>query len=901
MNNFLKIILLILPMLCFSQEYSTLPEYNITTSPSQEASLYFQQKRYNLFLNEIQSISNPSDEIMLSKAIALYHQGETNNSEKIFLTLTNNTNLEIKHQALLYLYQNSFLRKNYTTAKNYLQEIHKAPLDSPYKELAHVKLLHLEYSQQNNKTAQVLSESFELLYPDSPFIDDVQYFIALNSISLDQIKKAKYYATTILEKRTNLKIQRLLGEIAIKENDPKEALKYFLPIAESYNPYQDEGLFKSALLYKDLQDYTQSHKLFNILLDYHQNSEYAPRARAELAYVNILLKNYDDALLYYLKESNSTGTQQAFALLKITEIHFLKSNTMTVLRTADRLQKAFPYSAYANESMYWVGRAYLLEKDYQKSIDIFDDYLIREPQSQKKDEILIFLGHSHANLGNQSKARSYFQEIVNTSPNNQLKRQALLALGRSYSANEGARSLDFFDRVWKVWSDSPESEQALYYSAAIRYNLRNNKESLNLFKKLIQEFPESKYYPDAVLAMTKLEFKSENFKNIIDTDNIILTKNNREQVSEFKELQARSFFRVAQYEDALPLYQEASKLTTNKTRLTDLFLAEASTLRALGRHKEAVQNYEQYLKAMDKLDNINHLEELLWTEIVFSYLELQDTSKAKDTIAHIEEYYPTSKYLSEIYFKLADEYFAKNQYKNSSQYYEQTRLTTTDKSNQAEALLREAWSRSYSNDPKSQEVFELFIKQYPKHDGVVDISLRLANLYEKQKNTKHEELRHIIVHNFPDSLEAEETRLYFARQLTKNHTIDQYYEALSKTKDKGLRAKYLYKLGFKLKDENQIEEAIQIFKDVHTLKDPIHGADALFEAGDLLKTQKKYQESLQLYINVIAQYNEEYYPKSLDRIIQTYILLDDQTNADKFRDRLISQYPNAQESKKYTL
>ncbi|MGL4676875.1 MAG: tetratricopeptide repeat protein [Brevinema sp.] len=905
-KNLIIIMLMLLP--CLSQSYDSallqildLDQENIFSNTHKQQFnniiQIFQQKRYNLFLKEINQFQPLNDSLLLLKGIALMQENDLSQAETILKSLTTHQNLEIRHQALLYLYQSSLNQNNITSAKQILQIVHNSPIGSPYKEITHVKLLYLSLQQQEARQSQILSQSFEALYPNSIHISEIQYFTALNNISLGRIDKAKKYAESVLKTQTNIQIQRLMGEIFLQENNIPKALSYFLPIAEQYNPYQDEALYKSALLYKQQKNFQEAHHLLNILLNYHKNSSYAARATAELAYLNILLKNYDDALIYYLRESNGDDRQKANALLKITEIHFLKSNTTAVKRTTDRIQSLFPYSAFANESLYWLGRSYLLEKNYTNSIQNFDKYLTREPQSPKKDEILIFLGHSYANIGNHTKARNYFQQIINDSSNEQLKRQALIGLGKSYSTHEARRSLEYFDRIWKIWAGTPESIQALYYSAAIRYNLRMNNESLSLFKKLAQEFPESSFHPDTTLAIAKLEFKSENFNNIINKESF--TSDNPELLSEFKELQARSFFRIGQYEKALPLFKESSLLTKNQTRKTDLFLAEASTLRALGQHKEAVKNYEQYLKALEKTGEINNLQELLWSEIVFSYLEIQNMTKAEKTTAYIQSKFPQSTYLSDIYFRLADEYFAKEIYPKSSQYYYQARLSSTNELSKSEALLREGWSKYYAKDPQTQESFELFLRQYPKHIGIPDITLKLAELYSLKNDPRDRILLQTLIQNYPDSHEAEKARIFFAQRLNIQNNINEFYEALATTQDKRLKAKYLYTLGLKFKEANNFNEAIQIFKDIHTLRDPIHGADALFLAGDLLFQQENYQDSLKVYINIIAQYQEEHYPKALDRIIQTYILLEEYNNAEKFKERLITQFPNSKETQRW--
>lgn len=864
----------------------------------------FQQKRYSFFLKESTLFQKKyplniySNELTWLNAHAHLQKSNITQAKELLLSITNSQNLEIKHRALLDLYQLSIDNRNITQAISFIKNIHDSPIGSPYKEIAHVKFAYQAILTQNYKQAPNLLQSFEALYSNSLYLDELQYFMALNDVINDNIERAKFYANSVLSKKTNIAIQRLMGEIELQEGNYEKALFYFLPIATINNKFQDEGIFKSALLYKHQKKYKEAHELFSNIITYYQNSPYFDRASTELASINIILKQYDDALIYYLKESGYTGPRKATALLKIAEIHFLKTNSMATRRTANQIQASFPYSAYANESLYWVGRSYLLDKEFKKSIEIFDDYLIREPQSPKKDEIMIFLGHAHANTDNQAKARSYFQEIVNVSSNDPLKRQALIALGRSYSINEPQRSLEYFDRVWKIWPIAKETDQALYYSAATRYNLRNNGKALELFKQLVRTFPDSKFYQDTQLAIIKLEFKAENFNAILDINDIALTENNKEIVSEFKEMQARSFFRLGDFDQALLLFQESSKLTDNKIRKVDLFLTEASTLRALNRHDEAVQKYEKYLNAIKNSEEINDLEELLWSEVAFSYLEIQSTTKAEKTIEYMIANFPQSTFITDLYFKLADGYFSKKQYDQAALYYNKTRTSAKNNDVVSDALLREAWSLDHSKSDQTKETFNLFLQKYPQHFGVPDIMYRLAEL-EKDK-TLSKQLHVQLINNYPNSLEAEQARLVFANQFDNNNSIEEFYGALSQTKDSQLKAKYLYKLAHKMINENAIEEAIQIFKDIHILRDPVHGAESLFKATELLSTQEKYAEQLQLYINIIANYDEEYYPRALDKIVQTYIFLEDYENAEKFKTRLIEQYPDSKESRKWT-
>ncbi len=920
----MKVLLIILfPIFTFAQSYDPsplgLPPYkedisylldNATVPPRQRVYLkklfsLFEQKRYDVFLKESALLSKKQDIPSFSNTLtwlqghALIQQDNIIEGKSQLLALTNSDNLDIRHRALLDLFQVELENKNYGEASSYLGLINNSPVDSPHKEIAHTKLIHLTFLLNDMNKAQKQLLEFEKLYPNSPYLPTLYYFFTLNEFSQGTAHKTREYAQKVLAKDNHLPIVRLLAELEIQEKNYAKSLEYFLTLASTHNTYSDEAIFKAALLQKHLQDYESAYKNLTKLTKYYKKSPYFDRASEELADINILLQNYDAALTYFLKESGYRDTRQAVALLKIAEINFLKTNAIATRRAANHIQKRFPYSSYANEALYWVGRSYVLDEEYEKSIDVFDDYLLREPTNPKRDEILIFLGHSYAKLDKQAQARSYFQTIVSDSKNNSLRRAALLGLGQSYSIDEGRRSLEYFDRVWKTWPDSPEADRALYYSGAMRYNLQMNKDSLKNFRQLTNDFTASPFYEDSQLAIAKLEFKLENFKNISNIDDIVLTKDNKELVSEFKELQARSFFRLGDYQKALPLFQESFKLTSNKQRQTDLFLAEASTLRALGDHAQALKNYERYINALKNTDGINELEDVLLAEIVYSYLEIEDVGKAEETALYIEKTFPKSTQIVAIFFRLADEYFSKEKYKNAALYYNKTRALSANPSISGDALLREALSLDYSKDKDAEKTFEMFLKDYPNHFGTTDIMSRLSILQEKSNPSNSILLKNRIIDKYPDSPEAETSRLYFANQIGNNAPIEDFYSALSLTKDLRLKAKYLYKLGTKLESEGQIEESIQIFKDIHATRDPVHGADALFKAARSLALQKKYEESLGLYINIISQYDEKYYPPALDNIIQVYMAMDQLENAARFKKRLIEQFPNSKESKKW--
>ncbi|MGL4388615.1 MAG: tetratricopeptide repeat protein, partial [Brevinema sp.] len=587
----------------------------------------FQQGRFSILNNELSSYSKRQkspirEEFRWLKGHTLYQINNLSNAKSQLSPLTESTNINIKQRAFLDLANIALINNDSINAEFYLIKIISDKTNTTIKEIAQAKLMGIylaknDGSFKTSKEVSKLMQAFESAYPNSPYLQELQYLFAMYQFYHFHPNAAKESVSKMLENNTNDQVQRLMGEIALSELNYKEAQKYYLPLTIKPNRFRDEASYKSALIYKLNKDFTNARSLLIDLIKYQPRSSYINRAKSELATLDIVMKNYDEAMRYYLFESGFTGTRKALALLKITEIYYLKGDTTSTKRTAFRIQREYPYSSYANEALYWLGRSYMIDKNFEQSIKHFDEYLIREPQSPKNEEITIFLGHSYANLNNFTKSRSYFQQIIRYSKNEPLIRNALLGLGSSYSKDQPIRSLEYYDEVSKKWPKAAESAQALYLAGATRYNLRENKNAIANFSTLTNSFPHSSLYPDSVLALAKLEFKAENFQKIIDLTNI--KNNNKEILSEFKELSARSLFRIKDYDKALLLFQEASSLTTNNIRKKELFLAEGSTLRNLERHDEAVRQYEKYLSTIKKNDH--NLEELIWNEIISSYIE----------------------------------------------------------------------------------------------------------------------------------------------------------------------------------------------------------------------------------------------------------------------------------------
>ncbi len=117
--------------------------------------------------------------------------------------------------------------------------------------------------------------------------------------------------------------------------------------------------------------------------------------------------------------------QQAFKLLQATDYH-------GAAKEFSRFLRAFPNSALAANSQYWLGECYYGQRRFQEAIDEFERVFAFYPSSNKVPASLLKIGYSHLELRQPSIARSVFQQLVRTYPQSQA---AIKAHGRLQEVN----------------------------------------------------------------------------------------------------------------------------------------------------------------------------------------------------------------------------------------------------------------------------------------------------------------------------------------------------------------------------------------------------------------------------------------------------------------------------------
>jgi len=76
----------------------------------------------------------------------------------------------------------------------------------------------------------------------------------------------------------------------------------------------------------------------------------------------------------------------------------------------------FPAGAYSDNAQYWLGEAYKIERDYDKSRVAFGKVVSNYPNSSKVPDALLKLGYIEIEQQNPAKARDYLTRVTTSYP-----------------------------------------------------------------------------------------------------------------------------------------------------------------------------------------------------------------------------------------------------------------------------------------------------------------------------------------------------------------------------------------------------------------------------------------------------------------------------------------------------
>jgi tetratricopeptide (TPR) repeat protein len=416
-----------------------------------------------------------------------------------------------------------------------------------------------------------------------------------------------------------------------------------------------------------------------------------------------------------------------------------------------------------------------------------------------------------------------------------------------------------FTFTYRFLAFSSEIEEEKFYIATKAFSDGFYRASLSLFKKFIEEFPQSKKIYIAKLYMAKCYYFNKNYLRALETFNELLKeKEAADLATEVYYWLGEINFQGKNFKDALAYAKKVIEKKADSKFYWGAYYLSGKSYLALLKEREAEDYFNKIIEECREEDILENTYEQLFN----LYLRQNSYFKIISLGEKYHKRYPRGNLKAKVYFYLGKSYYAQKEfdkaianYKSALEWNEDMRLNdwilqelgfsliskgdkvrgkkSIDKIKNDELRLfsQGVYYFKIHNYLKSLETFDLFLKKFPKSSFLVNAYINKAEMYY--------ELGRI------------NDAIYLYRHILDSFRGFQYRDVLDKA-HYGLAWCYLKK--------GEFRKAIDEFK--NTLKytdNPTVKISSQIQIADAYQEAEKYSEALDIYNKILKNYPNTIY------------------------------------------
>ena len=464
--------------------------------------VYMNTRNYDVALQSIEKIENPSNEILEAKQKVLYRLGVQSIIDNDMPTAVSYMNRSIAlsryngdtHSDALYWRGESYYRmKNYKEAANdYRAVLSLSPrnAEGALYGLAYTHFQLGDYNEANSTFNRFLQQSANS-----------------NNASM----RADAY--------------NRIGDSHFYNRNYKMAQQYYKKAAETDKQHSDYALYRTAVTQGLQKDYSEKVATLHKLLSLHPESDYSEQAYYEIGRSYVALEKNRDAIGIFneliSKYPNSTLSRRAAT--ETAMIYNQEGDTEKAIATYKQIINDYPqseeaqiaaqdlkniyveqgkvdeYAKYAASTpnlktvegserdtlTYISAEKIYSRRNYNNAITAFDNYLKEFPTGAFTLDCHYYLGVIYNNRKENVKALNHFNEVI-AFPNNKYSEEAMAIASEIYN-NEGKynEAYELYKKLVDITNNDERKQACRMNIMRCAYKLNNNDETIKWAKILL--------------------------------------------------------------------------------------------------------------------------------------------------------------------------------------------------------------------------------------------------------------------------------------------------------------------------------------------------------------------------------------------------------------------------------
>jgi tetratricopeptide (TPR) repeat protein len=440
-------------------------------------------------------------------------------------------------------------------------------------------------------------------------------------------------------------------------------------------PVQEEAAFNHAKIQYELGNGAEAVRELDAFIQQYPRSGFLSEAK-ELKGDALLISNNYAAILQYLDgEQALTARQKSQYQQAAYQLALAAYNAERYPQAVANFDKSLQYPNDADLALaarFWKAEAYSAGQRYGDAIPLYTQLISTNTPSQLipdyKLKARYALGYAYYNSKEYDKAMAQFKSYADLAKNTPGQAgDALIRLGDTYFVSKQyGEAIRYYDQV--IAQGKTDRDYALYYKGlALEYSDRHA-EARTTFDRLTTQFPNSPYADDALYQAGVAEQNTGNYQAAVrQYTRLIQEKGQSPLVPATHVQRAIVYTNLKQYESAIEDYRAVlTKYSTSKSAEAAL-LGVQDVLNTAGRPEEfgsILREYERRNPGDQSLEKIGY-------EAAKNVYFSEKYPQAIQALNEFAQKYPTSAFLPEARYYLADSYYRTNDRANALRFYNQ--------------------------------------------------------------------------------------------------------------------------------------------------------------------------------------------------------------------------------------
>jgi tetratricopeptide (TPR) repeat protein len=458
-----------------------------------------------------------------------------------------------------------------TLAINAFDFARKTPSDKKLAEEAAFQYAKVSYDAGRTEQAVNEFEKFLAAYPTGVHTNEVKELLAHAYVNGNNYQKAIEYIESLPSRSSYIdqayqKATYLKGSEFFNKEDYEQAAKFFeksLQYPKDPN-YVALASFWAGESYSIGQRFEEAIRHYNRVIDIPDNieQELLSKTRYGLGYAHYNLKAYDKALFNFkefINKTNKSTPNYTDALIRLADCYYVTKQYSPALENYDKARNiGSPDNDYI---LLQSGVINGIQRNYDVARNQLSTLIKSYPKSQYRDEALFQRAQFEIELGNSQPAIDGLSQLIRESANSKFLPYAYMRRAGSYfNLKQYDKTISDYTAVLSQFPSHPLAQEALLPLQEALTIAGRSAEFENYLAQFKKANPDNKNLEQIEFETAKTLYFDQQYQKALEK--LIAFTNAYNESAKLQEARyyiAESYYRIKEFDKALPYYMDLSK------------------------------------------------------------------------------------------------------------------------------------------------------------------------------------------------------------------------------------------------------------------------------------------------------------------------------------------------------